>query len=188
MSLPTFRRERPQSSSERCCKTLLAERFQLKVHHETRVLPVYELIVAKNGPKLKLAAEGSGTDDFVPGSGIRRAGRDGFPTVPPGRLNRSCAHGPEGSRCTYRMFTMTHLALALTGRVDRRVIDKTALTGNYDFTLYFRATDGAPTELKDDPPSIQQAVREQLGLELVQSKASIDMVVIDHAEKTPIEN
>jgi uncharacterized protein (TIGR03435 family) len=76
----------------------------------------------------------------------------------------------------------------LTGRVDRRVIDKTALTGQYDFTLYFRTTDGAPTEPKDDAPGIQQALREQLGLELVQSKVSIDVLVIDHAEKIPTEN
>jgi uncharacterized protein (TIGR03435 family) len=169
-------------------QNLLAERFQLQVHHETRILAVYELMVAKNGPKLKPAAEGSGTDDFVPGSGFRRADRDGFPILPPGRSNFSCAHGPEGSHCTYRMSTMQQLAQGLTGRLDRRTIDKTALTGRYDFALYFRTTDGAPTEPKDDAPSIQQALREQLGLELVQSKASIDVLVIDHAERTPTEN
>jgi uncharacterized protein (TIGR03435 family) len=144
--------------------------------------------VAKNGPMLKTAAEGSGADDFVPGSDIRRVGRDGFPTLPPGRLNFACANGPEGSRCTYRMYTTTHLAQALTGRTDRRVIDETALTGQYDFTLYFRTTDRAPTELKDNAPSIHQALREQLGLELVQSKVSIGVIVIDRAEKVPTEN
>jgi uncharacterized protein (TIGR03435 family) len=169
-------------------QNLLAERFRLQAHQETRELAAYELTVAKNGPKLKPAAEGSGTDDFVPGSGIRRVGRDGFPTLPPGRLNFACGHGPEGSRCTYRMYTMTQFAQALAGRVDRRVIDKTALTGQYDFTLHYRTTDGAPTESRDDAPTIPQAIREQLGLELVPSKVSIGVMVIDHAEKVPTEN
>ena len=60
-------------------QNLLAERFRMQVHHETRAEAVYELTVAKNGPKLKLAAEGSGADDFVPGSGPRRTDRDNFP-------------------------------------------------------------------------------------------------------------
>jgi uncharacterized protein (TIGR03435 family) len=171
-------------------QNLLAERFQLRVHHQTGVLAVYELMVAKNGPKpkLKLAAAGSGTDDFVPGSGIRRVDRDGFPILPSGRSNYACGHGPDGSHCTYRMSTMKQLAQGLTGRVDRRVIDKTALTGQYDFALYFRTSDGAPTEPKDDAPDIEQTLREQLGLELVQSKVSIDVLVIDNAEKVPTEN
>lgn len=170
-------------------QNLIAERFGLRVHLETRTVVAYELTVAKNGPKLKPAAKGTGVDDFVPGSGMRRADSDGFPILPPGRSNFACAHGPDGSHCTYRMMTMNQFAVRLIGRIDHRVIDKTALTGQYDLTLYFRTTDGAPTDTRDDAaPSIQQAVREQLGLELVQSKVSIDVLVIDHAERSPAEN
>jgi uncharacterized protein (TIGR03435 family) len=169
-------------------QNLIAERFGLRVHHQTQTVVAYELTVAKNGPKLKPAAKGTGVDDFVPGSGMRRADSDGFPILPPGRSNFACAHGPDGSHCTYRMVTMNQFALRLIGRIDHRVIDKTALTGQYDFTLYFRITDDAPTDTRDDAPAIEQALREQLGLELVQSKASIDVLVIDHAEKIPTKN
>jgi uncharacterized protein (TIGR03435 family) len=167
-------------------QSLLAERFQMKVHHETRVVPVYELTLAKNGPKLK-PAQGSGTDDFVPGSGLRRVNRDGFPILPPGRSNFACQHLPDGSYCTYRMWTMNLLARRLSSPTSagagRRVIDKTSLTGRYDFTLYF-----LPTDVQDgEAPAIEQALQQQLGLKVVPSKASIDVIVIDHAE-TPTEN
>ena len=166
-------------------QNLLAERFRMRVHHETRILPVYELTVAKNGPKLKPAAAGSGTDDFVPGSGIRPADRDGFPILPPGRSNVACAHLARGSYCTYRMSTMEQFVARL-GRpgnngVGRRVIDKTGLAGQYDFTLHFLPvyrTDG-----DGEVPSLEQALQEQLGLKLVPAKASIDVLVIDHAER-----
>jgi uncharacterized protein (TIGR03435 family) len=95
---------------------LLAERFRMQVHHETRILPVYELTVATNGPKLKLAAVGSGTDDFVPGSGVRPADRDGFPILPAGLSNVSCAHLAQGSYCTYRMSAIELLAQRLAVR------------------------------------------------------------------------
>ena len=167
---------------------LLAERFKLQVHHETQTVAAYELRVAKNRPKLKVAAEGTGVDDFVPGKYLGVEGPDGFPFLPPGRSNFSCANGPDGSHCTYRMMTMNQLAERLIGKLDRRVIDKTALTGQYDFTLYFRITPGVPTDPNDGVPSIEQALREQLGLELVVTKVSIDVLVIDHAEKIPAEN
>ena len=168
-------------------QNLLAERFQMQVHHETRVVPVYELTVAKSGPKLKPAAQGGGADDFVPGSGLRRVNRDGFPILPPGRSNFACGHLPDGSYCTYRMWTMERLAQRLStptlAGAGRRVVDKTALMGQYDFTLYFSPANGPDGEA----PSIEQALQEQLGLKLVPSKASIDALVIDHAE-TPTEN
>ena len=147
-------------------QNLLVERFRMQVHHETRVEAVYELTVAKNGPKLKLAAEGSGADDFVPGSGPRRADRDNFPILPPGRPNVACAHLPQGSYCTFRMFTMGMLAqrMMLPNFVGRHVVDKTGLTGRYDFTLYYNAMSNAPSSPDNNAPSIEQALPEQLGL------------------------
>jgi uncharacterized protein (TIGR03435 family) len=170
-------------------QNLLAERFHLQVHLVARVVPVYELTVAKNGPKLKPAAEGSGTDDFVPGSGLGREDRDGFPILPPGRMNVACGHGPQGSHCTFRMLPMGMLAqrLSLDTFVGRRVVDKTGLAGRYDLTLYYRQMSTAPPGADDTAPIIEQAVQDQLGLKLVPSKASIDVLVIDHAE-TPREN
>lgn len=168
-------------------QSLLAERFHLQVHHVTRVEPVYELTLAKNGPKLKPAAEGSGTDDFVPGGGPRRADRDNFPILPPGHPNMACAFLAQGSYCTFRMVTVGRLAQSMgqPNFVGGPVIDKTGLVGQYDFTLYFRR--GIEPGPDDNAPSVEQALQEQLGLKLVLSKAAIDVLVIDHAE-APREN
>jgi uncharacterized protein (TIGR03435 family) len=170
-------------------QNLLAERFRLQVHHETRVLPVYELTVAKNGPKLKPAAEGIGTDDFVPGSGPRPTDRNDFPILPPGRPNVACRRGPDGGRCTFRMLTMTMLVqrLSLPTFVDRRVVDKTGLAGRYDFTLHYSRMSGPQPGPDDNAPSIEEAIQEQLGLKLAPSKVSIGVLVIDHVE-APTEN
>ncbi len=65
------------------------------------------------------------------------------------------------------------------------VVDKTGLN---DFTLYFRPANGPPPGPNDDAPSLEQALQQQLGLKLVPSKASIDVLVIDRADKTPTEN
>jgi uncharacterized protein (TIGR03435 family) len=171
-------------------QSLIAERFRMQVHHETRVEPVYELTVAKNGPKLNPAAEGSGADDFVPGNGPRRADRYNFPILPPGHPNVACGHTPEGSYCTFRVLTMAMLVqrLSLPQFGDRRTVDKTGLTGRYDFTLHYSATSHAPSSPDDNAPSIEQALQEQLGLKLAPSKASIDVLVIDDAGKLPTGN
>ncbi len=183
----------PKTTAEQLRKMLqelLVERFRMQVHHESRMEPVYELTVAKNGPKLKPAAEGSGTDDFVPGSGPRRVDRDNFPILPPGRPNVACGHLPQGSYCTFRMLALGMLVQRLSSPQfgTLRVVDKTGLTGQYDLTLYYSSPINPPSSPDINAPSIEQALEEQLGLKLVPSKASIDVLVIDHAEKTPTEN
>jgi uncharacterized protein (TIGR03435 family) len=171
-------------------QNLLAERFRMQVHHETQSQPVYELTVAKNGPKLKPAAEDRGTDDFVPGSGPHRMDRDSFPLLPPGRPNNACGHLAQSSYCTFRMLTMGMLVqrLSLPSFVDRRVVDKTGLVGRYDFTLHFSHISGQSPGSDDDAPSIERAVQQQLGVKLSASNALIEVLVIDHAEKTVTEN
>jgi uncharacterized protein (TIGR03435 family) len=70
----------------------------------------------------------------------------------------------------------------------RRVLDKTGLTGKYDFTLEFSLRELA-AEPGDDPlPSLVDALQQQLGLKLEDKKAPFDLVVVDHAEKVPTEN
>jgi uncharacterized protein (TIGR03435 family) len=171
-------------------QNLLTERFRMQVHHETQVQRVYELTVAKNGSKLKTATEGSGTDDFVPGSVPRPMDRDNFPILPPGRPNFACAHLAQGSYCTFRMLTIGMLVqrLSLPNFVDRRVIDKTGLVGQYDFTLYFSRTTSQSPGPDENAPPIEQAVQQQLGLKLSPSNTSVDMLVVDHAEKVPTGN
>lgn len=172
-------------------QNLLAERFRMRVHRETQVLSVYELTVAKNGPKMKPAAEGSGSDDLVPGSGPRPADRDNFPILPPGRPNIACGHFPQGSYCTFRMVTMRMFAqrLRLPNLLGSRVVDETGLDGPYDFTLNFSQMSGQSSPSPDDSaPSIETAIQQQLGLKLSPAKLPTEVLVIDNAEKTVSEN
>jgi uncharacterized protein (TIGR03435 family) len=143
----------PASNDElrRMVQTLLAERFQLKFHRETKEQPVYALVVGKGGPKLQAAkSEGRGV-----GIGVR------------GRLNGNGAD-------------MKTLASVLADRLSRSVVDRTGLKGFYDFLLTW-----TPDEVQaDDPgPSLSTAIQEQLGLKLESTKAPVEMIVIDHAEK-----
>jgi len=142
-------------------QTLLAQRFHLKLHKETRRLPVYALVVAKKGPKLQ-KSDGSG------GSSIR--GRN--------------------DRYTFSGVSMPGLADMLSRTTSRPVVDQTALTGRFSFTLQFateRELEASKGSGSDDP-GIFTALQEQLGLKLVAKKAPIEFLVVDSADKTPSEN
>jgi uncharacterized protein (TIGR03435 family) len=167
-------------------RNLLAERFQLKVHHETKQFPVFDLVIEKNGPKLKESVEELSA--ATPPSASARADRDrdGFPILPAGRPGFVASYGPEPhSHWTAREQPISALAGFLSGQsaTGRNVIDKTGLTGKYDFTLEY------DFQIEDNPGlSIFDAVRRQLGLRLVDSKALFDVIVVDYAEKVPTEN
>ena len=157
-------------------RDLLEDRFQLKARRESKEMPIYELVVAKNGPKL------------TPHSG-------GVPK-PEERLRIR-----YGS-LQFRQGTPAGLAFQLSVQLGRTVIDKTGLTGEYDFTLVWSPEPGQggleaiglppdpnlpppPTDL--NRPSIFNAVQEQLGLRLESQKGPVEMIIIDSAEK-PSEN
>jgi uncharacterized protein (TIGR03435 family) len=142
-------------------QTLLAGRFHLKLHREMKDLPVYDLVVAKNGPKMKESAADATASVGVQG-------------------------GATGSRqLTYTKVSMAELATGLASGAGRPVIDKTGLTGSYSFSLEW-TLDGTPADVATGP-SLFTAVEEQLGLKLEPAKAPTEMLVIDHAEK-PTEN
>jgi uncharacterized protein (TIGR03435 family) len=156
---------------------------------------VYELVVANNGSKLKESRTIPG--DAPSPSPSRRGAladsdRDGFPVLPsPGLVSR---FGP-GAAChlTAREQPISNLVRMLSGpnAAARTVIDETGLAGKYDFTLYYEfQVQGASVagESSDPALSVFDAVQQQLGLKLVNAKASFDRVVIDHAEKIPTEN
>jgi uncharacterized protein (TIGR03435 family) len=174
-------------------QNLLAERFKLTVHHETVQLSVYELAMAKGGPKLK-GSETVAAEATPPPTGRFGADsdRDGFPVLPgPGLVSR---FGP-GMIChlTAKDQSISSLARTLSGpnAAGRIVVDKTGLAGKYDFTLYyeFQAPGAsAAVESSNLAPILFDAVQQQLGLKLVNAKAPFDRVVIDRAEKIPIEN
>ncbi len=166
---------------------LLEDRFQLKIHREIREGAVYELTAAKGGPRLKPS---SGCVPFDPNH-LPRQTAPGEATVNYcGRVTR----GGDDSRRTVDgksvdiVPTIGLLAPSLTGflsdALDRTVIDKTGLTGAFDFHLEW-----APQRTSDAPsddlgaPSIFTAVQEQLGLRLQAGKGPVEFLVIDHAEK-----
>ncbi len=165
-------------------RNLLAKRFQLKVHREARQFPVFDLVIEKNGPKLKESIEEPSAVG-LPG-GPPRLDRDGFPVLAPGRAGFVANHGPwPHNHVTAHDQPISALAGFLSGPspTGRNVIDKTGLTGKYDFTLEY------DLQIDDTPGlSIFDAVRRQLGLRLVDSKALFDVIVVDYAEKEPTGN
>jgi uncharacterized protein (TIGR03435 family) len=145
-------------------QNLLADRFNLKMHKETREGPVYALSVDKPGSKMELNR--SEQDFKIP-------------------ITYS------GDSVVGKRVSMQYLCWWLgqmLQREERPVIDKTGLDGNYDFTLRFapeRALDSASEA--DDRPSIFDALRDQLGLKLQAEKGQVEYYVIDHVEK-PSDN
>jgi uncharacterized protein (TIGR03435 family) len=151
-------------------QALLADRFKLQLHWETREVPVYSLTVAKDGPKLRHSDQ---PEDDTPR--VRTPDRAGGRETPSG--------------VTYTHETMADFAWALSRRAgigDRQVVDNTGLDGHYDFMLTFdrnpvpsAGTDALPRL----GPDIFSAVKEQLGLKLESAKALLRFLVIDHVER-----
>jgi uncharacterized protein (TIGR03435 family) len=169
-------------------RSLLEERFNLKTHHETRELPIYELVVARADGKLGPGLHKSDVDcDAV--FAARRAGVAPPPPrgpmdPPPCRLMGGPARIISGGT------TMEQLATNLALRVERRVIDRTGLSGRFEFNLAFtpdRIPDGAPPPgvpaIDPNGPGIFTAIQEQLGLKLLPAKVQADVVVIDNVER-----
>ena len=143
-------------------RSLLADRFKLAVHNETRELPVYELVVAKNGPKFQ-------------------------PANPGEKFNESTNFSGMLTMLTLQTAQISVLTGELSSRLSCPVLDKTGLTAKYDIKLEW-ARDTGPsvgnaTADNASGPSIFTAVQEQLGLKLQPGKAPVDVIVIDHVER-----
>jgi uncharacterized protein (TIGR03435 family) len=179
--------EKRSEQSRQMLQSLLADRFKLKLGHETRELSVYLLTVAKNGPKFKestLPQQQGPAGSEPPRRGIMMNGR--------GQLNVIDAK-------------LDMFANVLSHQLGRVVIDKTGLTGRYDFTLHWtpdpgegpvmpggpgpgrESPGGAPPPPEQSGPSLFTALQEQLGLKLESQKAPVDILLIEHVEK-PSEN
>jgi len=211
-------------------QNLLADRFGLKLHHESKESSVYEMVVDKNGPKLKPTtvpdeAAAPKPDGPPPAPGPPKLDKNGFPQLDRAGLIMMVNMGPNGprSRMVAKGQTLDQLATALGNQVNRPVVNKTGLPGKYDFTLEFAFEPGsgpmglpmpvgpppgggltvagpggpgpdagpvkAPLDTQGDSgPTLFTATQEQLGLKLEARKAPLDLLVIDHMEKTPTEN
>jgi uncharacterized protein (TIGR03435 family) len=166
-------------------RNLLAERFKLTVHRSTKELPVYALVVAKGGPRLKEAEPGAGAAE--PNQPMPRitTGADGFPEFPPGFKRNFILSTPEFVKEWARNQSMEHLAGFLTGLVERPVLDMTGLQGEYEYTLSFRTGSDAA---ESPGPGLFAALQSQLGLKLDARKAPVEMLIVDHVERTPTGN
>jgi uncharacterized protein (TIGR03435 family) len=153
-------------------QSLLAERFKLKVSHSSKELPVYALVLTKNGPKFSQSASGDAQSGLSTNNG----------------------------NLTAKAETISHFADWLSGRVGRKVVDKTGLQGKYDFTMNYDdrrqdltvsgpgdGSQGRTAPPPDSGPSLFTALQEQLGLKLESQKGPVETLIIDSVEK-PSEN
>jgi len=163
----------PQQMAEPMLQALLEERFKLKVHRETKELPIYVLTVAKSGLKIQPAKDGS-CITIEPGKpaapGQKQSDFCGFHVIGRGRLDATNTSVPD-------------LATTFSAALHRTVVDKTALTEAFDVHLRFAPEDAADST----NPSIFTAVQEQLGLRLESGKGPVEVLVIDQVER-PSEN
>jgi uncharacterized protein (TIGR03435 family) len=171
--------EELDAARQHMLQTLLAERFKLVAHSESKELPVYELVVAKNGPKLRTATPGDTYPDGIKGTNGKGLGGDlmvGF------GMGKVVAQGVD----------IASFAHGLERFLKRPVVDKTGLTGRYDFTVHYARdvtqahppTDGAVDGVQDSgEPSLFTALQEQLGLKLDAKKDPLAVIVIDRVER-----
>jgi uncharacterized protein (TIGR03435 family) len=184
-ALQKLSREDRTLARQQMLQTVLADRFKLVTHRETRELQIYNLVIAKSGVKMKEAKPG----DNYPNGFHLPDGRGG------GAGSMLFQAGPSGVMMTCQGVGLAQFISTISREVGRMVVDKTGLTGNYDFIFqYTPETYHAPATLGEGggsmllPPdfgaiSIFTAVQEQLGLKLESVKAPIEVVVIDHIER-----
>jgi len=185
-------------------QNLLRDRFGVVLHHEPKEFQVYELTVAKGGLKLKETDLPSTAEPFDFAASSPKIGPDGSLNMNGTGSVVTVFPAPNGAtaRLAAKGFTMSDLAARLGGWVPHPILDKTGLTGRFDFVLEFTPdtshialpTPGGPpaappAESAAEPGSnAASAVEKQLGLKLTEAKATLDVIVVDRAGKTPTEN
>jgi uncharacterized protein (TIGR03435 family) len=161
-------------AQQRMLQAFLAGRCKLTIHRETKDLPVYELVIAKNGSKIEEAKPDSVYKDYM-----------------------QVAVSSHGATIEGHAATIGHLARVLPRLLGRPVLDKTGLTGKYDFMLKWTpdetqlqsgpggGANGQPPAPAPDPngPTLLMALQDQLGLKLESAKGPFEVIVIDHVER-----
>jgi uncharacterized protein (TIGR03435 family) len=184
-------------------RNLLATRFQMKLHRETRELPVYALVLAKGGAKLKESKDDPRDDAAEDAVNVVAQGNSGGTTVD---MGNGASFSMGDNKIEARKMAMAPLIETLASFSDRPMLDMTGLTDLYDITLQFSPEDfralmirGAIMRGAVFPPEVLKqldsasgdsmgAAFERLGLKLESRKAPVEMLVIDHIEKMPTEN
>lgn len=192
-------------------QNLIADRFKLALHHESKEMQGFELTVAKTGSKLKESApedpNAANQPTAPPAGPLGPPKRDanGFPQLGGRGLMVMMDMSPKGpvAKMTGRDQPLSELLRILGNQLRRPLVDKTGLTAKYDFNLEYApdmagmgpmppaAGGGQPAPAggaEESGPDLVTAIREQLGLKLDSKKLPVDMLVIDRAEKVPTEN
>ena len=163
-------------------RKLLADRFKLVVHKETQELPIFELVLARPDARL--------------GPQLRRSTTDCSGPKPPQAGPGGCGTTGNFGRIRFGGFPLSEFANMLSQPMQRVVVDRTGLTGNWDFELTFMPDQSQlppgtpPGQLPDvDPnaPSLVTAVEEQLGLRIRPARGPVEVLVVDRVER-PTEN
>lgn len=149
----------PEAQLRLILQTLLAERFKLTLHREAKELPGYVLLVAKGGHKLKESTS------------------EGEPSMKPQR-----------AAFTGERVSMEYLANLLMSPMRMPVRDQTGLAGRYDFTIDLGPYLQPNMTPEDMQAAMSEGLQQQLGLRLEARKLPMEILVVDHADKTPIEN
>ena len=139
-------------------RNLLEEWVHLTVHHETRIVPGYELVVAKGGSKL------------TPNTGAPFTGMN------------------AGFRIKFQNAPVQQIASAAESELKQPVVDKTGLKGTYDFDLIFTRDDHPTDAPHPDYGDLFTAIQKELGLKLEPQKIPVDYLIIDHIDRIPTEN
>ena len=177
-------------------QSLLVERVGLIFHWETRDFPSYELTVAKGGLKMKEAEPPQGELPPIE-TGARPADRDGFPILTPGRMGLSILYRDQISHLSARMQTAQGIRDFLSSLLHAVVIDKTGLTGTYDFKLLYAPPNPPPAPSSEPQsilnasmpaPDVSSALEKQLGLKLEAKKSPMQVLVVDKANRKPTPN
>lgn len=175
-------------------RNLLKERFHFEAHFIKKEFTVYQLNLSKGGPQMQSA----GARSFKPSPDFPEP-RDGhnwaMARVPPRTVRMTFRNSSIEDLINRIKFPLSELVRA-NEVAQARIIDKTGLNGKYDFTLEFAGSLGVggafPPVLssgeKDTAPLLEDALRQQLGIELRRGKEQLDVLVVDHADRVPVEN
>jgi uncharacterized protein (TIGR03435 family) len=185
-------------------KALLADRFHLKLHKESKEFPVYGLVVAKGGLKMKESKEDPESTPPAPGSANVTA--SGGPEGVNISLGNGSFFGFANNRIEAKKLDMPRFAETIARFEDRPVVDMTGLTGSYDFTIDMTTEDYNAMRIRSAisagvvlPPQAMRLLElssgdslasglQALGLKMESRKAPLDVFVVDQADKTPTAN
>jgi uncharacterized protein (TIGR03435 family) len=156
-----------ENEMEQMARTLLAERFGLKLQRESKEMPAYVISVGKSAPKL-----------FPPKDGETHEMRF---SMTPGPDQKMAGFHIDATR-----YTLAQLADVFARRMDRVIVNRTGMDGEYDFRLDLTPDENHPSPV--DQTLLLEALRKQMGLEVRSEKAAVDYYVIEGAEKSALAN